>query len=148
MNSLHPVLTNMVHSRQPRKMLDFGCGDGQVLELIDPGIERSAFDPSPEMLQLLRQRGLHGVQIFEKASALPDKHFDLVLLSMVIVCVPTLGELRELAHDLARVLKTGGTLIVATTHPCFRQYSFSDFRTSVGTSQPFEYMRDSMPFEV
>jgi SAM-dependent methyltransferase len=147
-NSLNPVLVNMIHSRQPRVLLDYGCGDGQVLELIDPKIERAAYDPSPEMLQILRQRELADVRIYDQASSLPSNYFDLVILSMVIVCVPSIGALKELADCIARVLKPGGTLIAATTHPCFRQYSFSDFKTSMGHSQPFEYLIDATPFEV
>ncbi|HMQ77445.1 MAG TPA: class I SAM-dependent methyltransferase [Flavobacteriales bacterium] len=148
MNSLNPVLLNMVHSRRPEALLDYGCGDGQILELIDPVIERAAYDPSPEMLQMLRQRQLPDIDIFERASSIPSNHFDLVILSMVIVCIPTLDVFKELATCIARVLKPGGTLIAATTHPCFRQYGFSDFKTSMGHSQPFEYLQDATPFEV
>ena len=37
---------------------------------------------------------------------------------------------------------------MATSHPCFRQYEFSNFHTSFGRGQHLDYLAQGLPFQV
>lgn len=146
---LHPRLAAMVNECAPKDMLDFGCGDGRILTAIEPSIGISAFDTSAEMLRLVRTRSDVRIKhLYSEAEAIPADAFDLVLMSMVVICLRDRAELEGAFRTIARVSKPGADVLVATSHPCFRQYDFSNFHTSFGRGQELDYLKPGVPFKV
>ena len=65
-----------------RRLLDFGCGGGFLLRCArNAGWDASGFDPGEEARRACREQGL---PVFDSLDALPERGFDVVLLSHVL----------------------------------------------------------------
>src|SRR6185503_12886871 len=99
---------------------DLGCGTGQVSASIAPFVARViAVDASAAMLQAAKKR-LHGIHNIElrrgELEALPidDARIDAATLMLVLHHVP---EPERALHEVARVLKPGGRLVIVDMLP-------------------------------
>lgn len=148
-NVLHPTIARLVKEARPRNLLDYGCGDGRILDLLDEEIEIDVYDKSSEMLSIVeRLRGDRINQIYRAPDSIKSSSYDLVILSMVLVCIDSREEFSRVLTHIERVLKMDGIVIISTSHPCFRQFHFSNFYTSVSAENPLKYLEDGSPFEV
>ncbi|GAX51542.1 hypothetical protein SO3561_03044 [Streptomyces olivochromogenes] len=95
------------------RVLDLGCGDGLLLELLarTEGRRPAGVDLSPEALALARRRPLPaGTTLSEsRAQHLPfaDDTFDACVSHMALMLM---GEVEQVAAEVARVLRPGGML--------------------------------------
>jgi len=94
------------------RLLDVGCGLGELLEQIDGGHETHGLDSSPKSVEVCRARTRAILrQCNLEEAAYPDGHFDAVVAHHVIEHVedpiPFVGEVR-------RILKPGGHFVVGT----------------------------------
>ncbi|WP_431775212.1 class I SAM-dependent methyltransferase [Streptomyces cucumeris] len=95
------------------RVLDLGCGDGLLLELLarEDGRQLAGVDLSPQSLALARRRpALSGARLEEsRAQALPfaDDSFDACVSHMALMLM---GEIERVAAEVARVLSPGGVL--------------------------------------
>ncbi|MFE1770171.1 class I SAM-dependent methyltransferase [Streptomyces sp. NPDC059008] len=104
-----------------RRVLDLGCGDGLLLELLavrGPGAGRAAsalagLDLSPEELALARRRPCLGGADLRLGRAqqlpFPDGWFDGCVSHMALMLM---SDAERVAAEVARVLAPGGTLAV------------------------------------
>ncbi|MDC0766237.1 class I SAM-dependent methyltransferase [Streptomyces sp. HD] len=96
-----------------RRVLDLGCGDGLLLELLARGDGRqlAGVDLSPQCLALARQRPtLAGARLeVARAQTLPfaDDGFDACVSHMALMLM---GDIEQVVAEIARVLSPGGTL--------------------------------------
>ncbi|MFH8474515.1 class I SAM-dependent methyltransferase [Streptomyces sp. NPDC018000] len=96
-----------------RRVLDLGCGDGLLLELLAQGDRRelAGLDLSPQSLALARRRAaLSGARLEEgRAQALPfaTDSFDACVSHMALMLM---GEIEQVVAEVARVLSPGGVL--------------------------------------
>ncbi|MFM9615032.1 class I SAM-dependent methyltransferase [Streptomyces sp. V2] len=91
-----------------RRVLDLGCGDGVLLELLrdgSPGRRLAGIDLSPEAVRLARARGFD-VEV-GRAQELPyaDGEFDAVVSHMAFMLM---ADVETVAAEVARVLAPGG----------------------------------------
>ncbi|MFI5529681.1 class I SAM-dependent methyltransferase [Kitasatospora sp. NPDC051853] len=127
----HPAVTSeaFAHGRSPdgrssyqllsdqvaghRRVLDLGCGDGLLLDLLarEPGRELAGLDLSAHALAVARRRpALAGVRLEQgRAQQLPfpDGGFDACVSHMALMLM---GEAELVAAELARVIIPGGVL--------------------------------------
>jgi SAM-dependent methyltransferase len=93
--------------------LDVGCGEGRFCRILRAeGFDPVGLDPTEELLAAARDRDPHGRYVEGRAEALdfPDAGFDLVVSCLSLIDI----EHAEAAIvEMARVLKPGGTLLVA-----------------------------------
>ncbi|WP_028799751.1 class I SAM-dependent methyltransferase [Streptomyces sp. 142MFCol3.1] len=95
------------------RVLDLGCGDGLLLELLarSGGRRLAGLDLSPESLALARRRpALSGARLEEgRAQALPfpDDSFDACVSHMALMLM---AEIEQVAAEVARVLSPRGVL--------------------------------------
>jgi SAM-dependent methyltransferase len=100
------------------RILDFGCGYGRVLGLLqEHGFTNLiGFDPAPAMVAAARQR-FPTMSIRELKNSphlpLPDASVDAALLHSVLTCVPSDNGQREIVQELGRVLRKGGLLYIS-----------------------------------
>jgi SAM-dependent methyltransferase len=130
------------------RLLDFGCGDGRFLEKLATHWHIDAYDPSEMMRTIARRRVGSRLERLVATTAELKGPYDVILLGMVILVLPTPQEVYETLHQCARRMHQTSRLIITTTHPCFRTFNFSNFSTSFGRIQPFKYLGDGTPFEV
>ena len=106
-------LVAAVVSAAPRRVLEVGCGWGELAEWVadETGAEVTAIDLSPRMVELASERGIDArvgdVQELEFA----DETFDVVVAAWMLYHVPDLD--RGLT-EIARVLRPGGTFVAST----------------------------------
>jgi SAM-dependent methyltransferase len=146
---LHPAVADIVNAIAGSELLDFGAGDGRIMALFDERFRIDAYDNSEQMrnlLRALRQARLRAV--FDEASDIQPSRYDVVLLSMVLICIASDAEVLEVLTRCFEALRQGGTLVIAVTHPCFRREVFSNFRTAYTDGTPFRYLEDGAPFTV
>lgn len=100
--------------RPGERVLDAGCGTGNLLHGLPAGAERHGVDASEAMLRraahrcpgaVLQRADLDGTLPF------PDGRFDAVLSSNVLYAVP---RPEHTLRELHRVLRPGGRLVLAT----------------------------------
>ncbi len=79
---------------------------------------------------------------------IPDNHYEVIVCSMVLICINNEADLLKAMAKIFKSLKTGGTAIFSVTHPCFRQSWFSDFFTAYTGGSDFDYFAEGKPFNV
>jgi SAM-dependent methyltransferase len=106
-------LVAAVVAAQPRRVLEVGCGWGELAEWIgrETTAEVVALDISPRMVELARERGVDAQVGDVQELPFEDGVFDVVVAAWMLYHVPQLD--RGIA-ELARVLRPGGRLVVAT----------------------------------
>lgn len=113
-------ILGIVSSKNPRNILDVGCGDGfylHLLSIIYPQVKLFGVDSSPKALKSalvnLQGRKVKLSQASVYHLPYPNKSFDVIILSEV---------LEHLTHDgrglreAYRVLKPTGAIIVSVPH--------------------------------
>jgi SAM-dependent methyltransferase len=106
------VAFDEVMATAPRRVLDAGCGRGELAaRLLEAGLEVVALDQSERMVELTRARGVDARVGDVQALPFEDGEFDVAVANFVLYLVPAV----DLAlAELARVLRPGGRLVAAT----------------------------------
>jgi phosphatidylethanolamine/phosphatidyl-N-methylethanolamine N-methyltransferase len=105
----------LLDARPGERVLIDGCGTGTDLAFIPAGVEVTATDLTPAMVQRTRHRALLlgrtvDARVMDAQSlGFPDATFDAVVLHLILAVVPDpVAAVRE----AARVLKPGGRAVV------------------------------------
>lgn len=109
-------ICELVRARLPcEAFLDAGCGDGRYLAALDAELpaRTAGVDISERILETARRRIARAELRRANLESLPfaDGEFELVLCSQVIEHVV---DAEAALHELARVLRGGGTLVLST----------------------------------
>lgn len=102
-----------------RQVLDAACGPGLYLpELLERGAEVTAFDASPAMVNLARQRTAGRVRVdraeLGEPLPYPDSAFDFIVCALAIHYA---SDRAAAFAEFCRVLRPGGAAVVSTQHP-------------------------------
>lgn len=98
------------------RVLDYGCGTGSLTRLLAEQFRSVAgFDPSLESLRIARGRAPRAF-FYEAEEQIPERSFDLVVLSGVLHHVPP-GERLAVLDSAVRRLRAGGRLAVFEHNP-------------------------------
>jgi SAM-dependent methyltransferase len=105
------------HLRKARRVLDVGCGEGQVARCIARGgADVVGLDPTPSQIREAHNRG--GPPRFVQASAkqLPFRGctFEAVVLCLALEHIEPF---EPAIHEIARVLAPGGQFLLLLVHP-------------------------------
>ena len=112
-----------------KKILDVGCGGGILsLPLIRLGGEVTSLDPSPEMIEVLKQKGaeenLKVNAINCKLEDCEEQDFDIILLMDVVEHVENL---ESFLMEAKKRLKQDGCIIISTINNTFLSKVFVKF---------------------
>jgi SAM-dependent methyltransferase len=107
------VVVEELRRRAPRRVLEVGCGWGELAERIEReiGCEIVATDQSKRMVELSRERGLDARVADVQSLPFPDGEFDAAVAAWMLYHV---ADLDRGLGELARVLRPGGFLVAAT----------------------------------
>ncbi|MBU2711640.1 class I SAM-dependent DNA methyltransferase [Zooshikella harenae] len=137
------------------RILDFGCGTGQLTERLSPlAAEIIALDSSPKMIKILQSKNLPNVNSFTTllTESTQEEHkslhtsFDLIVASSVFGFLPNYAETLQLLAKMLKPnafliqwdwLKTNATADFGLTEQCV-EHAFSNAELSTTSlSQPF-----------
>ena len=123
------------------RLLDVGCGDGQLLEqaavkfkeLFGVDIARNRVERANERLKhLLQPCDLRTVKLDRESLPFESDFFDAVV---AVAVLPFVFDVDHALHEMTRVLKPGGALLVQTNNLGFLRHRLSVlFRGEVRTS--------------
>lgn len=102
-----------------QRVLDLGCGRGEVLELLrEKGIGALGLDNNEQMVAVCRDKGLEAVQadLFDYLEEAEPATFDGVISLHVIEHLP-IDSLDRLARLAWRALAPGGVVLLETPNP-------------------------------
>lgn len=107
-----PLIAAVV-AAAPRRVLEVGCGWGELAEWIarETAAEVVATDLSPRMVELARGRGIDARLADVQALPFDDGEFDVAVAAWMLYHVP---DRDRAAAELARVLRPGGRLVAVT----------------------------------
>lgn len=116
-NTLHLLKTNGFHSFMGKKILDVGCGDGNMLrQFLQWGAlpeHLAGIDLRPEPIEKAKNINPNLDLRCGSATKLsfPDANFDLVCQYTVFTSILDSGMKRKIAAEMDRVLKPGGAVL-------------------------------------
>jgi SAM-dependent methyltransferase len=99
----------------PVTALDVGCGEGRFCrQLREMGVAAVGVDPTVALIERARTLDPDGDYRVGRAEALDfaDAEFDLVVSYLSLIDIP---DIRAAIPEMARVLKPGGTLLIANS---------------------------------
>ena len=102
-----------VAEKRPARVLDVGCGPGDLTERFvkEIGADVKAIDLSMRMVELARARGIDAQVADAEHLPFVDGEFDCVFAGWVLYHVPNLG---QAIAECARVLRPGGRLVASS----------------------------------
>ena len=110
---LDPAMLARVDAGSHGSALDVGCGEGRFCRMLRArGIAATGIDPTAALLAEARRRDPDGDYRSGRAEALdlPDGAFDLVVSYLSLIDI---ADARAGIGEMARVLRPGGTLLIA-----------------------------------
>lgn len=145
---LLPYVAQIINDLSPEKLLDYGCGSGYLASLIKDNTEISLYDINPDVIDEYRQWNISNTVVpLKDKSKIKENYYDVVVQTSVLMCVPNIEGIREIFKDNYAALKNGGNLVVVITHPCFLQYPFGHYYTSLNHDN-FSYLENTTEYQV
>lgn len=115
----YPFLQKAIAHIQPKRLLDIGCGTGEIARLLQntlPDTQVDGIDLSPAMIEQAQSKGLSHA-VFQTGDAenlpYPGDTFDMAICSQSFHHYPNPSEALAEAY---RVLKPGGIFIMCDTY--------------------------------
>ncbi len=145
-----PALLSMVGDITGLRVLDLGCGAGQLsAELVELGAVVTGIDVSPAMIDIARRRLGASVTLLvgDISRPLPfeSDSFDLVVASLVLHYVE---DWVPVLHEVRRVLTHLGPLLFSTHHPTmdWKRISKDDYFAKRQATET--WVKGGKPFDV
>jgi len=110
---LDPVMLPRARAANAKTMLDVGCGEGRFCRMLGAeGVACTGIDPTSALIARAQELDPRGIYREASGDALPaqDESFDLVVSYLSLLDMP---EISTPIAEMARVLKPGGTLLIA-----------------------------------
>ena len=110
---LDPVMLSRVATGRFGCALDVGCGEGRFCRMLKAaGVAATGIDPTHQLVEAARRRDPSGDYRLGRAEQLEFEaaSFDLVVSYLTLVDI---DDFRTAISEMARVLKPGGSLLVA-----------------------------------
>jgi len=135
---------------QPRRLLDYGGGDGKFAVLCAESLslqEIVTYDPAPRMTSLARSlcADFKQIRVTDATREIQSGIFDVVTFNAVWMCLTSQKACLNTLSEIARLIRPNGRLIASVTHPCFRTCKFSGYFTDFDNR---DYFNDGTLFNV
>lgn len=149
LSGLHPELLKMLGNIRGKHVVDYGCGEGKLLEeLLARGAIVHGYDISSTMIEEARERiGGRGELKAIKSGKMPldGGSVDCVVSNLVLMMCPNMQIVENIFKEAHRVLKTEGRWIYCVTHPAFSEHDFTTYRNIFLGGM--DYFREGQPYQ-
>jgi SAM-dependent methyltransferase len=145
---LLPYIANEVNKLEGKKILDFGCGNGYLASLFSAESEITLYDLASNHLNAKGDWNIQNeVVICNSLNEIKKDYYDIIVQSSVLMCIPTINELRDILKFNYNSLARNGSLVISITHPCFLQYRYGHYKTSFN-DENFDYLNNGLEYQV
>ncbi len=135
LKTITPALFDLIKNPKGFKIYDVGCGNGYIARrLVREGAkEVFASDISETMIHIAKSRYpihsiIYSIRDMSDFSGFKEGYFDLVVMNMSISYS---SNIKKLAKEIARILKTGGRFVFTLDHPlkysAYKVFGRTDF---------------------
>lgn len=146
---LHPRLIEEFDSLDGKRIVDYGCGQGFLVEeLADLGAKSIGYDISEEMIRLARMRlGDRAILETIQSGRMPllNDSVDAVVSNLVLMMCQDKSTIEEIFRETQRVLKPNGKFVFCITHPCFVDKEFTTYRNIF--SKALDYFTEGQQYQ-
>lgn len=146
---IHPVLLDMLGDVKGSRIVDYGCGEGKLMELLsERGAIMFGYDISPSMIETAcqRMRGRAALAVIESGMIpLQEDSVDAVISNLVLMMCSSREMIRQIYREAHRVLIPGGDWIFCVTHPAFNDMEFTTYRNSFPDGR--DYLKDGQQYQ-
>jgi SAM-dependent methyltransferase len=145
-NIVHPYILRQIG--EAKHILDFGCGNGDLISKITKFDTLTAYDPNRTFINMAKKQVKQTKVHFTcNKKDLAKHNYDFIILNFVLMSISSNSAIVKLLKYLNSLLMPSGRVLIGVTHPCFRHCSFSFFDTSFN-SDSFLYRHEGHPFKV
>ena len=151
---LHRPLAGMVMKHKPETVLDYGCGSGELAELLDQeSVNVTAYDPDADAVASCSERGRSvecgGLAMLERLWA-DGARFDAVVCSRVLCTITDGDEVDGVLADLRQLVSAQGRVWVAVCNPFYYGVASTELNTrpqqvDYGYHETFTYQKTVAP---
>ncbi len=146
-----PNLLRIIDPKPGQKLLDIACGQGYFSRAFyKNGMQVTGCDISLELIDLARKNSPKEITYFvapaEKVAdnITPEEKFDVAL---IVLAIQNIEDMRAAFVESAKLLKTGGRLVLVINHPVFRIPQNSSWQWDAQLGKQYRridsYMTDS-----
>lgn len=140
-------IADIINESNSEDILDFGCGDGKQIPYINNDKNIYLYDVNTDAVKTaIKNNPDRSLQVFETENDIPENKFDILICSLVLMCIDNQNEYLSTLKTFKKVLKTNSELLILVTHPAFREEEFSYYKTIFDKS--FNYFEEGSPFKV
>src|SRR5437764_14956612 len=132
--SVLAFIREKVATLQPKRLLDYGGGDGKFAALCAESLplqEIVTYDPAPRMTSLARSvcANFKQIRVTDAIQEIESGIFDVVTFNAVWMCLASREACLDALSEIPRLLRFNGRLVSSVIHPCFLPYKFSEYST-------------------
>ena len=144
----HPMV-QLIVGMQPTSVLDYGCGDGVLAELLArKGINVTGYDPDPACIEKCLDYGTgrvaYGDTELRNRLSVGSARFDVVVCSRVLCTIGDNSELDAVLLDLRQFVAGSGVVLVAVCNPFYLTTTSTELAKK-HLSEDFRY-GDTFPY--
>jgi ubiquinone/menaquinone biosynthesis C-methylase UbiE len=119
---VHPGVARLLAPQPGGRIIDIACGQGALARLLQQrGAEVSGVDAAPELIKAARERGPEAIRYHvadaRDLSFFPEKSFDS---AACVLAIQNIHPIQPVFEGVNRLLRPGGTFVLAMMHPAFR----------------------------
>ncbi len=130
---LHAPLAGMVMEHSPKSVLDYGCGNGELAELLANEVPNiTGYDPDADATAKCLERGgsvEYGSSAMLERLRADCARFDAVICSRVLCTIADSNELATVMSDLRRLVADQGRVWVAVCNPFYLEVAATELNS-------------------
>lgn len=147
---INPIIEKLLGDLSGKTVLDGGCGNGYWSRKLSKTAKKVVgIDFTSELIAKANERGVPNNVTFLVGNLgnldLESEMFDVVLLNMVLIDIENLN---QVAGEISRVTKPGGSVVISITHPCFENppntYSLKNDRNQTTARVISNYFKEGL----
>lgn len=141
--TLFPALDSVLPlANEGQSAIDLGCGTGVLYQtLVEKGYSYTGVDISEDMLAQARLNNPEGIflqgDVTKEIPSIRDQ-FDVVITNMLFPAIGSKADFDGVFTLASLLLKSSGTMIVTSGHPCFDGYMQKHFLNRADIETKFE----------
>lgn len=118
-----PAVLSALNLEKSSQILDVGCGSGVLApHIVASGAMYTGIDISPKLIKTAKKHHYKSGKFIvgdarKLSNSLKQSAYDEVVF---LLSIQDMNPLEKVMYSASQVIKTGGTIVLLMTHPCFR----------------------------